>query len=216
MPSARLDHLVIVAASLEQGIAWCEGHFGVAPSGGGAHARMGTHNCLLYLGPDLYLEIIAINPKADNPEIARWFGMDDITARERVATAPELRTFMVAVDDIGSASAALPQLGAVEQMRRGDLQWQITVRPDGAMQEEGCLPGLIQWPQGVHPSASLPDSGCRLVCLEVHHPEPARLEMQWHALGLQQNEQLVIRAAPVSKLIAHLLTPKGAIAISGT
>jgi hypothetical protein len=215
MPVSRLDHLVIVAASLEQGVAWCEARLGAAPSRGGEHLRMGTHNRLLYLGPSLYLEIIAINPAAGQPEFVRWFGMDDPVLRHRVAVAPELRTFMVATDDIASANAVLPQLGAIEQMRRGDLQWQITVRPDGVLQEGGCLPGLIQWPKGVHPSAGMQDTGCRLVCLEVRHPDPARLAAQWRAIGLQQDDQLVLQTAAAPYLVARVATPNGVIAIGG-
>jgi hypothetical protein len=215
MPVSRLDHLVIVAASLEQGVAWCEARLGAAPSRGGEHLRMGTHNRLLYLGSSLYLEIIAINPAAGQPEFVRWFGMDDPVLRHRVAVAPELRTFMVATDDIASANAVLPQLGAIEQMRRGDLQWQITVRPDGVLQEGGCLPGLIQWPKGVHPSAGMQDTGCRLVCLEVRHPDPARLAAQWRAIGLQQDDQLVLQTAAAPYLVARVATPNGVIAIGG-
>ena len=215
MAKARLDHLVIVAASLEQGAAWCAEQLGVSLSGGGEHVRMGTHNRLLSLGPGLYLEVIAINPHVGKPELARWFGMDDAVLRKRVVAAPELRTFVVGTDDIAAARLALPELGNVEQMQRGDLQWQITVRPDGRLQEGGCLPTVIQWRQGMHPSSAMADSGCRLVCLEVHHPEPARLEAQWRAIGLQPDKQLVLREAAVSHLVARVSTPDGMKAIGG-
>ena len=46
----ELDHLVIVADSLEQGAAWCASTLGVEPGPGGRHALMGTHNRLLRLG----------------------------------------------------------------------------------------------------------------------------------------------------------------------
>lgn len=206
---ARLDHLVVVADCLEQGVAWCRESLGVEPSGGGSHARMGTHNRLLYLGSGIYLEVIAIDPQAGRPEFARWFGMDDREGRRRVAQAPELRTFVVATDDIASSVASLPALGQVEVMRRGDLQWKIAIRPDGVLQEGGCLPGVIEWPRGVHPTASMADTGCRLLCLEAHHPKPDRLAAPWEAMGLVPNEQLALRESPTPRLRARIATPHG-------
>ena len=93
--SNRLDHLVVAAASLEQGAAWCEATLGVVPGPGGVHATMGTHNRLLRIAteafPDAYLEIIAIDPAAPAPGRPRWFGLDDpvlqigrASCRERV------------------------------------------------------------------------------------------------------------------------------------
>ena len=63
---AQLDHLVIAAASLAEGVAWCEATLGLTPGPGGSHPLMGTHNRLLNIAsaafPQAYLEIIAIEP----------------------------------------------------------------------------------------------------------------------------------------------------------
>ena len=97
--SNRLDHLVVAAASLEQGVAWCEATLGVTPGPGGVHATMGTHNRLLRIAteafPDAYLEIIAIDPAAPPPGRPRWFGLDEPALRERVAQHPRLVTAVV-------------------------------------------------------------------------------------------------------------------------
>jgi hypothetical protein len=42
---------------------------------------------------------------------------------------------------------------------RGDLRWQILLRPDGGW--PGEAPTLIQW-EGPHPAERLPDAGLRL------------------------------------------------------
>ena len=60
----RLDHLAIVADRLEPGVAWAEERLRVALRPGGRHARFGTHNRLLGLGPDCYLEVITPDPEA--------------------------------------------------------------------------------------------------------------------------------------------------------
>ena len=82
----RLDHLVVLATDLEQGVGWAEATLGVTPEPGGEHPLMGTHNRLLRIvHPEVpawqrsYLEIIAINPRANNDQrtlACRWFDMD--------------------------------------------------------------------------------------------------------------------------------------------
>ena len=62
--NAFIDHLTITAPSLERGAAFVAEALGVALQPGGEHPRMGTHNQLLRLGDDCYLEVIAANPVA--------------------------------------------------------------------------------------------------------------------------------------------------------
>ncbi|MEO7940296.1 MAG: VOC family protein, partial [Burkholderiaceae bacterium] len=42
----QIDHLVVVAKTLDQGVQWCEATFGITPGPGGEHAQFGTHNRL--------------------------------------------------------------------------------------------------------------------------------------------------------------------------
>jgi uncharacterized membrane protein YphA (DoxX/SURF4 family) len=50
-----LDHLVIMASTLAQGVAWCEATLGVTPGPGGEHPLMGTHNRLAAAGHTRWL-----------------------------------------------------------------------------------------------------------------------------------------------------------------
>ena len=72
----RLDHLAIACRDLWAGCDWAQAALGVPFGPGGRHARFGTHNRLLGLGPDLYLEVIAPDPDAAPFEGPRWFGLD--------------------------------------------------------------------------------------------------------------------------------------------
>jgi hypothetical protein len=46
----ELDHLVVAARALEDGVAWVEARLGVTMGAGGKHALMSTHNRVLNLG----------------------------------------------------------------------------------------------------------------------------------------------------------------------
>lgn len=76
-----LDHLVLAARTLEEGLDWCEATLGLRPDMGGRHDSMGTHNRVFAIGsaafPRAYFEIIAIDPVAPAPAHRRWFDLDD-------------------------------------------------------------------------------------------------------------------------------------------
>ena len=49
-----LDHLVVAARSLDEGVRWCAATLGVTPGPGGKHPLMGTHNRLFGIAGDLF------------------------------------------------------------------------------------------------------------------------------------------------------------------
>jgi hypothetical protein len=161
MPIA-LDHLVVAARTLDEGARWIEGRLGVAPAGGGKHAVMGTHNRLLSLGPEAYLELIAIDPEAPPPGRPRWFSLDTEEMAARLAQGPTLIHWVARTDDIHRDIAALGHAVEVLRMHRGDFRWRIGVPRDGALFEDGTRPTLIQWEGEERPPSVLPDVGLRL------------------------------------------------------
>jgi len=224
-PAPCVDHLVVLAADLASGAAWCEHALGVAPAAGGEHPLMGTHNRLLNISspahPRAYLEIIAINPGAA-PALPtghkRWFDMDSEALQAQVARhGPQLIHWVAAVPDAAAAHAAL----AAQGLERGDLlaasrttphgllQWRITVRPDGQRLLGGCLPTLIEWGEH-HPCDTLPASGVTLQALALQHPDAAALGAACQALGL---EQVAIQSAPHAHISATLATPRGPVTL---
>ncbi len=59
----QLDHLSIIAPSLADGVAHVRACLDIDVPYGRVHPDMGTHNHLLRLGDDVYLEIIAVDPE---------------------------------------------------------------------------------------------------------------------------------------------------------
>lgn len=195
----RIDHLVVAAPSLAEGVAWCEATLGVTPGPGGAHALFGTHNRLLRLHsaahPKAYLEIIAIDPAATptrQPPLRRWFDLDDPALRQRLADeGPQLIHWVASVPDIDAACARLRSLGiergpVIEASRptpQGLLRWRITVRDDGQRLFGGALPTLIQWGD-THPADGMAPTALNLQALHLQHPEAERLRTALTAIGL--------------------------------
>ncbi|MCI5070642.1 VOC family protein [Acidovorax sp.] len=222
-----VDHLVVLAADLASGVAWCERSFGITPTAGGEHPLMGTHNRIFNVSspahPRAYLEIIAINPGASSARPAsarRWFDMDDATLQQQVAAhGPQLIHWVASVPDVAERCAALaaldidrgPVLTANRPTPNGLLQWQITVREDGLRLMDGCLPTLIQW-GAVHPCDSLPASGVQLQSLALQHPQAATLQAACDAIGVASC--VGVAAGGVPRITAQLSTPRGPVAIT--
>ncbi|MFZ4287595.1 VOC family protein [Variovorax sp. HJSM1_2] len=219
------DHLVIFAASLDEGVAWCEATLGITPGPGGAHPLMGTHNRLFSIAtaqfPRAYAEIIAIDNEAIPARAAplkRWFDLDSAALRERVAQhGPQLIHWVANVPDLTDALAKLaaqgidrgPSIAASRPTPRGLLEWQISVRDDGQRLFDGCLPTLIQW-GSVHPAQHMPASGVTLQGIQLQHPEATRLQAAFDVLGLQH---IQIQTGP-AQLTTMLHTPRGDVRLA--
>lgn len=225
----HIDHLVVMAKTLEQGVHWCEETLGITPEAGGTHPQYGTHNRLFKIAtpghPLAYLELIAIDPGARgpaNPKARRWFDMDDAAVQAAVATEPRLVHFVVNTDDIRAARIALsaqgiergPALPASRHSRKGLLQWQITVRDDGQRLFNGALPTLIQWgkpgdaePLRLHPRNSLPRSGVTLQSIAISHPTAEKLQAAFDAIGLTG----IAIDQGQADIVATLKTPRGVV-----
>ena len=210
---ATLDHLVLAATTLADGIDYVASLTGVAPQPGGKHVAMGTHNALLRLGERVYLEIIAIDPEAVKPRHARWFELDRIALQSELTERPRLIHWVARTADIEHACAKCPvPLGEVQPMARGDYRWRITVPADGALLARGLVPTLIQWDVPVHPADKLPVSNVGLRSLAATHPEPATIRAALAALGL--GDALAVTYDRETRLAAMLRTPRGTVTLS--
>jgi hypothetical protein len=201
---AEIDHLVIGAATLEQGAAWVERHLGARPAGGGPHEGAGTHNRLLGLGPGCYLEVIAPDPAQPEPEHPRPFDLDDPALRTLLEAEPRLIAYVARTLAIGPLADRLgPRGGELRRMRRGSLSWRLLLPPQ--KQDLGnMIPPMIQWDG---PPPEVPDSGVRLLSLECEHPEVDALRAALAERGL--DDQVVVRFSPHPRLLAHVRRADG-------
>ncbi|MEM6411891.1 MAG: VOC family protein [Pseudomonadota bacterium] len=168
----KLDHITVVARTLDEGADHIRQTLGIDMPQGGAHPAMGTHNRLLSLGESSFLELIAVDPQATAPDRPRWFDLNRFDGR------PLLATWVLGTDDIRTAlPTAHPDSGKPTQITRGDLSWLISVPENGFMPLDGAFPTLIEWPDGPHPASRMTDLGCRLQSLSISHPDAETIDI---------------------------------------
>ncbi|PID36787.1 MAG: polyphosphate kinase [Rhodobacterales bacterium] len=200
----KLDHLAIACETLEEGRAFAERALGVALQPGGKHDHFGTHNMLLGLQDGIYLEVIAIDPDAPDPGRRRWFDLDDFHG------PPRLTHWICQTGDMAATLRAAPGgMGAVDDLRRGDLCWQMASGEGGRLPFDAAFPALIAWGDSPHPSTRLPSSGLRLQELTVLHPQAAALQAALTPLL----QDMRIRVEPAAKpgLKAQFADASGAL-----
>jgi catechol 2,3-dioxygenase-like lactoylglutathione lyase family enzyme len=207
--TAELDHIAVVAPDLDAGVAWVRETLGVDMPAGGRHPEMGTHNRLVGLGPDVYLEVIAVDPEAPRPPHRRWFGLDDRDAVERHwREGRRLRGYAARCTDIAAVIGAEAEtFGVPMRVSRGDRNWLFAVRPDGALPLGGAAPCLIDWGVRGTPAPGMPDLGLRWRGLLVETPAADALDAALNAIGMAPGPD--IRPGPEVRLTAIIGTPQG-------
>jgi len=197
-----IDHLVYAAPDLTAAVAEVEGRFGVRAQAGGKHTGMGTHNALLALGGQTYLEIIAPDPGQPTPPTPRPFGVDGLRRGG-------LASWALACHDIDAAVARARSRGydpgeAADGQRAAPdgtvLRWRLTHNAIPA----SLIPFLISWGDTSHPARSAPP-GLTLQAFHLEHPDPPSLVPLLTALGAD----VEVRPAATAALVARLSGPKG-------
>ena len=222
--TAQVDHLVIAASTLADGVAWCEHTLGITPGPGGEHPLMGTHNRLFSIAtaqyPIAYLEIIAIDSGANCTRKHgdhRWFDLDQKVLQHSLReNGPQLIHFVASTPTADAAIRTLSQIGidrgeliqASRMTAQGLLTWKISVRADGQRLFNGTLPTLIEWGD-VHPTHYMPASGVTLQSLAASLPKPDQLRSAYTAIHLQG----VGVAQGKPNLIATLQTQRGLVTL---
>ena len=211
----NLDHIVVAANTLKQGVDYVRSNLGVEIPRGGSHQTMGTHNHLMQLGNDAYLEVIAIDPEAAVPVHPRWFGLDDALLRTAIRQQPRLITWVMNTLDIRQlVDTAGFEVGTPTALSRDKLKWEIALTDDGRMLAGGMLPYCIQWHCSPHPSQDMADFDCLLQGLTIHHNRPRWITARLDAVGASHLVDVeAIADSETPYLSAAIDTPAGRVTL---
>ena len=198
--SLKIDHIIYAVLNLDEGMDTIEKLLGERPYYGGQHPNRGTHNALLSLGEDVYLEIIAPDPDQPEPASPRSFGLDTLTQ-------PRLVTWAASTHDMSATIAQARANGynpgerAAGGRTRPDgrpLFWETTKRPESLHGKtppgDWLIPFIIHWGHMPHPAGDHP-SHARLISLQATHPDPPTIQKMLHALDLHMEVEEGEKAA---------------------
>ena len=180
--TAGLDHILIGAANLDDGIRAFERATGIAPVRGGRHPSRGTENALVSLGRGSYIEIIAPQPGAE---------ANEMVTQLRALRAPAIVGWAVHVVDADEAAKRLGDAGFAAGERRPGSR----VTPQGATLQWttfdiekppiAAAPFFIQWgATTTHPSLTSP-GGCAMESFEITDPAGDDLRRLLGTLGVK-------------------------------
>jgi hypothetical protein len=174
-----LDHILLAGPELEPLEALVRERTGVVPVRGGRHLGHGTHNALVDLGVDQYLELLAVDPAQ---------GGGPFAATIAHLRAPALHTWCAQAGAAATVAERARALGLTPrrermQRRRPDrsmLAWELVFldgHPYGPL-----VPFFIDWQKSKHPTAALP-RGVKLLALVLTHPDADGLRSLLTNLG---------------------------------
>jgi len=201
-----LDHLTIIAPSLEEGVAHVRECLDLDLPYGRAHPEMGTHNHLLRLNASTYLEVIAVDPTAPEPSGPRWFGFDDPDAvRSDWADGNRLRGWVARTDTIdkllqnyGDLFGGTIKIGS---------QSRFSLLPDGRLPLNGALPSVIDRAGLPTRSAAMIDHGAEITEFILEHPSAAEITSLFEKIGIKNAPH--VQNGPKLRYVATIDTPGG-------
>ena len=143
----KLDHIVFGARSLEEGTNFIEKKLGIKLSEVGYHDFMGTHNRVVKVDKDVYLEVIAIDPSSKSPNENRWFNLDNPILQKKLEYSPQMIGYVIETKD----KEILKHFCTPIEASRGNYKWNFAMPSlesnffNKELIENGIIPSLINW-----------------------------------------------------------------------
>lgn len=171
--SKYIDHIVCAVPNLEAACGQIEALLGVRPKFGGYHQNHGTKNALLNLGGGCYFELLAIDENNTRISAPRWMGVDLVEKPTITRWAVKSTSVVRDAEMLTSIHSDLGKVSAGERrLEDGNLLvWELSLPlPEPEVE---VLPFFINWENSSHhPTDRLPEK-CKLLGLEILHPDPA-------------------------------------------
>lgn len=204
-----LDHLSVIAPNLEEGVRHVRTCLDLDVPFGQRHVGMGSYNHLLQLGGTIYLEIVALDPEAGLPEIARWFGLNDQgKVRREWDAGQRLRGWVARVDEMDRVLDGREAIfGRKVALPVGNPSFDFAVPDDGSLPLDGAAPSLIGRRGIPRSMATIADLGARLRAVSLEHPAADVISALLQEIGV--DPLLTIRPGTDFRYRAQIETPSG-------
>jgi len=179
--SAHVDHILLGAPDLDAGVRELESLTGIHAKYGGEHPHLGTHNAIVSLGSDTYIEVIAPRPGATlNDDMKDLAKLERLTPIGWAVAMPDITALRTRLGGSGLTTTE-PRPGSRQTPWGDTLHWQ-TVNFDSPRDN---TPFFIHWEDAAkHPSHNAP-GGCTLGAIEFDDPNMTELTRVQRALGFE-------------------------------
>ena len=143
----KLDHIVFGSFTLDEGTEFVENILKAKLSDIGYHKDMGTHNRVIRISERVYLEVIAIDPKARNLNNRKWFNLDNSKLQSKLKKSPQIIGYVIENNDMSIVKYYDPFF----ESSRNIFKWRFAMPNfnnnilDGEIIEGGMIPSLISW-----------------------------------------------------------------------
>tara|TARA_B100000524_G_scaffold33651_1_gene16561 strand:+ start:392 stop:1042 length:651 start_codon:yes stop_codon:yes gene_type:complete len=168
----KLDHIVLGASTLEEGTEFVEDILQTKLSDIGYHKYMGTHNRVIRISDEVYLEVVAIDPKIKDSKSRKWFNLDSLNLQSKLNKSPQIIGYVIENKDISISKYYDPFFEA----SRANFRWQFAMPTsknnilDSEIIKTGVVPSLISW-KTEKPIYQMKKNQFELICFEIQISE---------------------------------------------
>ena len=164
----KLDHIVFGALTLDDGTKLVESMLQAKLSDIGYHKDMGTHNRVIRISEEVYLEVVSIDPQSKNFRNKRWFNLDDTNLHTKLKKSPQIIGYVIENNDVNVSKYYDPFFEAT----RANYKWQFAMPTykntslDSEIINTGIIPSLISW-KSEKPIYKMKKNQFELISLEI-------------------------------------------------
>ena len=168
----KLDHIVIGAYTLEEGTEFVETKLQSKLSDIGYHKDMGTHNRVIRISDQIYLEVVALDPQNMNLKNRKWFNLDNSNLQLKLKKSPQIIGYVIENDRLGISK----YYDQFFEASRGEYRWHFAMPTlkknflDIGIIETGIIPSLISW-KSEKPIYQMKKNQFELISFEINFLE---------------------------------------------
>ena len=204
----NIDHIVYAVANLERSIEIFTKATGLKVYPGGEHPDWGTHNAIVRIGEQTYLEFIAKKKSSQPVHKQTWMGLDLIESDKITRWALASKDVELDAKYLKKYNEDLATIvigsRAIDEHKM--LNWLMTTVLPSPWVEPA--PFLIDWKKSEHPTAAIPQN-CSIKSFTIEHAESEVLKKLLEKLQCP----IEVYTTHSTQLKLVLDTPKGEIVI---
>ena len=168
----KLDHIVIGAYTLEEGTEFVETKLQSKLSDIGYHKDMGTHNRVIRISDQIYLEVVALDPQNMILKNRKWFNLDNSNLQLKLKKSPQIIGYVIENNRLGISK----YYDQFFEASRGEYRWHFAMPTlkknilDIGIIETGIIPSLISW-KSEKPIYQMKKNQFELISFEINFLE---------------------------------------------